>query len=272
MRIHARPLALAAIALGALAHAGEPAAPAAPKKAAIRPDQAIKLLQDGNERFVAGRSQFPNHDSARRAETATLGQRPFAAVLSCSDSRAPVEAIFDRGVGDIFAIRVAGNVCQTSETASAEYAVGHLGAPLLVVMGHSSCGAVTAAVQNAHAEGSIPALLDSIKPAVAKAREENPEAEGNELIAEAIKDNVWQSIEDLLVASPSVRAAVAKGSVRIIGAVYRLDSGSVSWLGEHPQQAKVIAAANAAPQRDAQAEAAHEDDDEAPSHGNKPGR
>ncbi len=270
MRTHARPLAIAALAFGALAHAAEPASPAAPKKAAIRPDQAIKLLQDGNERFVSGRSQFPNLDSARRAETATLGQRPFAAVLSCSDSRAPVEEIFDRGVGDIFVIRVAGNICQTSETASAEYAIGHLGAPLLVVMGHSSCGAVTAAVQDAHAEGSIPALLDSIKPAVARAREENPGAQGNELIAEAIKDNVWQSIEDLLTASPTVRAAVAKGQVRIIGAVYRLESGSVSWLGEHPQQAKVIAAAKAAPQRDAHAETG--DDEGEQRSDDKPGR
>ncbi|MBI5865537.1 MAG: hypothetical protein HZB38_13725 [Planctomycetes bacterium] len=111
---------------------------------AITPDEAQQRLTDGNQRFSTGAATNPRCDEARRAETAEKGQNPFATVLTCSDSRVCAERIFDQGVGDVFTIRVAGNVSDTDEIGTIEYGVGHLHTPLLVVMGHSSCGAVGA--------------------------------------------------------------------------------------------------------------------------------
>src|SRR5512143_4155712 len=107
--------------------------------AGVSPDAALAMLQDGNARFAAGKPQHPHQDKARRVQTATKGQTPFATILSCSDARAPVELLFDQGVGDLFVVRVAGNVAGVDEIASMEYAADHLHTPLLVILGHSKC-------------------------------------------------------------------------------------------------------------------------------------
>lgn len=241
-------LALPALCATALLASGpaNPTGPAPTATAGLTADQALRLLQEGNERFASGHAQFPNTDSHRRSETSAYGQHPFAVILACSDSRAPVEELFDRGVGDLFVVRVAGNVCQTGEAASIEYGLGHLKAPLLVVMGHSGCGAVTAVATSAQTEGNIPRLLESIRPAVQKAQAANPDASGAEIVPDAIKANVWQSVEDLIRTSAPTRELLAKGKTRIVGAVYDLNSGEVKWLGEHPAQGKILAAAAAA--------------------------
>ena len=168
-------------------------------------DEALKMLKDGNTRYLEGKPRHPRQDAARRALTAGQGQHPFAAVLSCSDSRVPVELIFDQGIGDLFVVRVAGNVAATDEIGTMEY-VDYLGIPVLVVLGHSQCGAVTAAVEGTKLPGSMGVLVAPIRPAVAKAREENPGAAGEALLNAAIKANVFQAMEDLLQKSPLIKA------------------------------------------------------------------
>ena len=210
---------------------------------AISADEALKILQDGNARYLEGKPQYPHQGRERRALTAGQGQHPLAAVLSCSDSRVPVELIFDQGLGDLFVVRVAGNAAATDEIGSLEYAVEHLSTPLVVVMGHSQCGAVNAVLENANFRGSLPALLAPIRPAVARAREENPGVTGDALLAAAIKDNVWEAMKDILQRSNLIKGAVKAGSTKLVGAYYELDTGKVEWLGPDPGLEKLLGGA-----------------------------
>jgi carbonic anhydrase len=225
-------------------------AAASPKENAQDPaarllrDAALMLLKEGNVRYVTGKPQHPHLDSERRTSTGTQGQEPFATVLACSDSREPVELIFDRGVGDLFVVRVAGNIAGESEMASVEYSVSHLNTPVLVVMGHSKCGAVTAVVKGAALPGHLPALAAKIRPAVEKAKADGSEAE--EAITKAIQANVWQTIEDLIKDSQIVRERLHNGRLSIVGAVYDLEQGKVNWLGAHPAEDALVALADQA--------------------------
>ena len=203
-------------------------------------DASLMLLKEGNTRFSTGKPQHPNQDSDRRTEVAK-GQEPFATILACSDSRDPVELIFDRGVGDVFVIRVAGNIAGLSELATVEYGVGHLNTPMLIVMGHTKCGAVTAVAKGAELHGHLHALADKIKPAVEKAKAGTTDSD--ELVPRAIQANVWQAIEDIIKQSSVVREKLAAGKVSILGAVYDLESGKVTWLGQHPAEDSLIALA-----------------------------
>jgi carbonic anhydrase len=216
-------LALPAIAQGA----GE--------GATLTPDEAMHSLQDGNLRYAAGKSVHPNTDTARREATVKNGQHPIASILSCSDSRAPVETVFDQGIGDLFVIRVAGNVCNVDEAGSIEYGADHLGTPLLFVRGHPQCGAVTAVATNAELHGNIVPLVAGIRPAVAKAQKDHPDLHGKDLVPAAIEANVWQSIDDLFKNSPIIRSRVKDGKLKVVGAEYDLETGKIRWLGEHPQ-------------------------------------
>jgi len=238
-----RILLLTAVLLAALA---APAAAAA-GAAGMSPEEAVGKLKEGNERYAAGQPQYPRQTRERRALTAGQGQHPFATILSCSDSRAPVEFIFDQGIGDLFVVRVAGNVAATDEIGSIEYAVDHLATPLVVVLGHSQCGAVTAVVENAKVPPNIANLVAPIKPAAAKAKAANPEAAKEALIAAAIKDNVHQAMEDLFQKSSIIRAQVQAKKARVIGALYDLDTGQVEWLGPHPDQDKWVGAKGKGP-------------------------
>ncbi len=202
--------------------------------------EALRLLKEGNSRYVDGKLQHPRQDRARRALTAAQGQHPLATVLACADSREPVEIIFDQGIGDIFVVRVAGNVAATDEIGSMEYAVDHLATPLVVVLGHTQCGAVTAVVDDAKLPPNIATLVEPIKPAVDKAREANPQAAKDVLLKAAITDNVWQAMEDTLRLSPIIREKVRDGQTQLVGALYDLDSGQVQWLGPHPDQEKLV--------------------------------
>jgi carbonic anhydrase len=206
-------------------------------------DEALNILKDGNARYASGQSTHPNQSSERRAETVKGGQHPFATIVGCSDSREPLELIFDQGVGDIFVIRVAGNVAGPDELATIEYGVGHLNTPVLLVLGHTSCGAVTAAAQNAKLHGNLPFLINQIKPAVAKAKSSSPTASGDELVSKSIKANVWLTMENTFRKSAEVRELVGKGKLLVIGGIYDLHTGQVNWLGAHPDQAKLLAAA-----------------------------
>jgi carbonic anhydrase len=203
---------------------------------------ALRLLKEGHARYLEGKPLHPRQGPARRALTSAQGQHPLAVVLSCSDSRVPPAIIFDQGIGDLFVVRVAGNVAATDEIGSIEYAVDHLAVPLVVVLGHTQCGAVDAALKGGKLPPNIAALLSPIKPAVDKAREDNPGAPPDVILKAAITDNVWQSIGDMLKNSPIIRDRVRDGKATLVGAIYEIDSGEIKWLGPHPDQAKLVGA------------------------------
>ncbi len=215
------------------------------------PDAALARLQEGNERFAAGESVYPHLDAKRLALAGKedQGKHAFATVIACSDSRVPVERIFDTGVMDLFVIRVAGNVVNTDEAGSIEYGLAHVHTPLLVVLGHTQCGAVTAVTKELQGHGhalerNIPPLIAPIKPAVARAMKEHPDlAQGSGIIPYAIEQNVWQAIEDLFLQSAASRALVEEEKVKVVGAIYDVGTGKVAWLPEEPVEeilAKVV--------------------------------
>lgn len=201
------------------------------------PDEVLKMLKEGNERFYSGKATYPHTDAARleMAGTENQGDHAYATVITCSDSRVPVELIFDAGVMDIFVIRVAGNVCDTDEVGSIEYGLAHVNTPILVVLGHTQCGAVTAVTHAVHGEGhqlerNIPPLVDNIIPAVKRAIELHPDVHGDAVIPYAIEENIWQGIEDLFMKSPATRNIVNEGKAKVVGAIYDVGTGKVTWL------------------------------------------
>jgi carbonic anhydrase len=206
------------------------------KKSLVSADDALRMLEEGNVRFVQGGCHNPRRDLETRILTSTEGQTPFAAVLACSDSRVPVSAIFDQGIGDIFTVRVAGNVVGDSEIGSMEYAVAHLGVPLLVIMGHSQCGAVQAAVGQGDHSVRISKLIEKIAPAVAKTITAGADPTDRDLLNEIARTNVSQQIEDLFGHSEIVRDAVEAGHVLVVGAFYDISTGQVEWMGAHPEK------------------------------------
>jgi carbonic anhydrase len=227
--------AFAAICLPVVSHYG-----ADEVKAKPGPDEVLVLLKTGNERFVAGKAEHPHADAIRLqlAGSASQADYAYATVLACSDSRVPVERIFDAGVMDIFVVRVAGNVCNTDEIGSIEYGLAHVRTPVLVILGHTQCGAVTAVTQHLQGQGhalerNIPPLVKSIEPAVKRAMDENADLKGPELVAKGIEANVWTGIENLFRASPAVRDLVARNKVKVIGAIYDVGTGRVDWLPEN---------------------------------------
>lgn len=234
------------VSAAASAPASEPAAGTSAPVATVYgvpPEDALILLKDGNWRFVSGNAVHLQQDGFRRGFTAKNGQKPFAVLLSCADSRVPPEIVFDQGLGCLFVIRVAGNVARTDEIATVEYGTGHLGARLVVVMGHSMCGAVTAVMNKAEVGPNVAQLVRPIVPAVDRARAQNPGLAGNPLLEAAIRANVFQSMGDLLRHSAELRELVAAGKVQVVGAMYYLSTGEVQFLGEHPEQAQLLGSA-----------------------------
>ena len=187
-------------------------------------DQALQQLLAGNERYRQGQLGHPHQTIDRRHEL-TGGQAPFAIVLGCSDSRIPPEVVFDQGLGDIFVIRVAGNIIDDVVLGSIEYAAAHLGTPLVVVLGHSSCGAVTATVAGGELEGHLPSLAAAIQPAVTKAKEQP-----GELLPNAIKTNAQMMADQLRSSEPVMAELVQAGKLKVVAAYYELDSGKVAIL------------------------------------------
>ena len=186
--------------------------------------QALKELMAGNQRYCAKGMTHPHQSPARRTELAKA-QHPFAVVLGCSDSRVPPEVIFDQGLGDLFVIRVAGNVPSDEVIASIEYAMEHLGAKLIVVLGHQRCGAVAATLEGGAAEGHLDSLIRRIQPAVAKAKSGH-----GDVLDNAVRINVQDSVALLKNSKPLLAEAEHEGKIRIIGARYDLDSGTVEIL------------------------------------------
>lgn len=201
------------------------------------PDQALEMLKSGNRRFAEGKAIHPNSDTDRTALAGRADQADYAyaTVISCSDSRVPVERIFDAGVMDLFVIRVAGNVCNTDEAGSIEYGLAHVKTPVLVVLGHTQCGAVTAVTQAVHGKGhplerNIPPLVGCIEPAVRRAMSDHPEIQGEKIVPYAIEENIWQGITNLFLKSPAVRNLVKEGKAKVVGAMYDVGTGRIQWL------------------------------------------
>lgn len=191
--------------------------------------EALELLKAGNQRFASDSVTRPHSDSARRQELVG-GQRPFATIITCADSRVPVELVFDRGLGDLFVIRVAGNIADDAVLGSTEYASLYLGVNLIVVMGHRSCGAVSAAVEYLNVDGSatnthIDTLIDAIRPAVRAAESRG----GDDLQERSIQQNAIM-VADQIRRSEPVFAGLGKQSVEVLPAYYDLESGEVHWL------------------------------------------
>lgn len=192
----------------------------------VTPDSVIAELKAGNAHHVRHQYQHP-HDTVARQRELVAGQHPHAEILSCSDSRVPPEMVFDQGLGDLFVVRVAGNVATDTEIGSLEYGAEHLHIPLLVVLGHESCGAVTAAVQGGNAEGHIAALVSLIKPAVDKSH-----GLAGDPVANAVRINVQMVVQQLRSSTPVLSELVAHGKLKIIGGVYSLQTGEVTWLSD----------------------------------------
>ncbi len=221
--------ALAALvpwSLGAAFAADPPKPGAAPPQNAISPADALKRLMDGNARYAANTPNERDFSSGRAART--QGQYPIAQILSCSDSRVAPELLFDQGPGDIFIMRVAGNIVNTDLLASIEYGAQFLGAPLIMVLGHSGCGAVDAAIKvlkdKAVLPGHLPQLIAAIKPAVSVAEKTQT---GN-LLDNAVAENVKGQVARLKSSPPIVQKLYAGKKIDIVGAVYDLATGKIA--------------------------------------------
>src|SRR5438270_4489103 len=228
--------------------------PGHPDQPILAPAEAISRLREGNGRFTAGNPQH-QHESvdervymaknsyenagtislglnteqaAKRRAELTKSQHPFAIVLSCSDSRVPPEIVFDQGLGDLFIVRMAGNVINDEGLGSIEYSVDHLGTRLILVLGHQSCGAVKAARETIAAKGKAPghiqSLVTAIKPAV--------EATAKDDLETTIKANVKHVVDTLRASTPILKAKVDSGDIQVIGGYYSLDTGAVTFLDE----------------------------------------
>lgn len=185
-------------------------------------DQALAKLLSGNEAYLSG-SVTPNVDASLRTDLATNGQHPYAIVITCSDSRVPAELIFNSSLGDIFVIRTAGNVVSDFEIGSVEYGAEHLGSPLVLVLGHTSCGAVTAATEGGEAGGNIQSIVDEIAPSVEKAKDEGAE----DVLSKAIEFNVKNSV-DRILSSDIIKELKEEGKVDVVGGVYDINTGAVT--------------------------------------------
>jgi carbonic anhydrase len=206
----------------------------------VSPQEAIALLKSGNARFVTEQTVHPHANHSRVEETETNGQHPFVTILACSDSRLPLDVIFDQGVGDIFAIRVAGNVNGPAQLGSIEYGVEHTGTKLLVVLGHTKCGAVTAAcTTSGEKDGNLAALLEPIRTAAQKAEKETGKP-AKEIIDTCSKENVFLQIESIFKTSSVLREEVRKGNVQVVGAMYDIHTGKVEFYGQHPKTAELV--------------------------------
>ena len=205
------------------------AAATAPVPSDIGPDQALALLQQGNEAFLRGEQRSDLTSAQRRLEIAA-GQNPFAAYVTCSDSRVPPELLFGRGLGELFIIRNAGNTVDTVALGSIEYAVGVLNVPLVVVMGHESCGAVKAAVdvveKNATFPGQIGRMIEPIIPAVLNVRQNGAVSLDN-----AVRENVRRVVAYLRnQTDPLMQQPLASGRLKVVGAYYDLETGAVDFF------------------------------------------
>ncbi|MCX5904065.1 MAG: carbonic anhydrase [Proteobacteria bacterium] len=197
----------------------------------VTADEALQKLLDGNKRYVESKMNACGESNGATREKLSKSQKPYAIILSCSDSRVPPEIIFDKGLGEIFVVRVAGNVPDPVVLGSIEYAAEHLGSPLVMVLGHERCGAVTAAVDaKREPEGNIGAIIKNISPAVKLAKKEYKGKDKAELVETAINDNIKLVAANIVKQSPVMKKLVGEAKVKIVAAKHDLDDGNVTLM------------------------------------------
>lgn len=195
---------------------------------ALNPDEVIRILDEGNERFMNNDLTARNH--SEQVRKSALAQYPKAIVLSCVDSRVPVEDVFDRGIGDLFVARVAGNFVNEDILGSMEFACKVSGSKLVLVLGHEHCGAIKAAIDDVEL-GNITSMLQNIEPAVEGVEYEGEKSsENQEYVAMVCERNVKNTIEEIRIGSPILKEMEDNGEIQIVGAVYDMDTGNVDWL------------------------------------------
>ena len=197
---------------------------------ALTPAEVLQDLKDGNMRFVEGR--LTHRDYAAQAAATADGQYPKAAILGCVDSRVPPEIVLDQGIGDVFVGRIAGNFENIDLLGSLEFAAKVAGSKVIVVLGHTHCGAVKGAIDNVEL-GNLTAMLSNIDPAVDRADERTPGETNSsnwELVDAAVRENVIQTVDDILAGSTVLAEMMENGEVLVVGAVYDLETGRVEWL------------------------------------------
>ncbi len=190
----------------------------------VSPDAAIKRLVEGNQRFADGKRLNPNQSRLRLQET-SVAQYPFAAILGCADSRVPAEIVFDQGLGDLFVVRVAGNIAAQEAIGSLEFATAVLGAQTIVVLGHARCGAVSAAIKGDPLPGRIGIFVEEIKPAVERVRNKTGNIQENAIIA-----NVQYQVTRLAESSTILASLIKEGKLKIVGGHYDLAKGKITML------------------------------------------
>ncbi|HTO55937.1 MAG TPA: carbonic anhydrase family protein [Myxococcota bacterium] len=193
-------------------------------QSAMTPAKALERLKEGNARFAS--NTMAPHDWPAQVKATASGQYPFAAVLACMDSRAPIELVFDQGLGDVFGIRVAGNVVNDDELGSLEYAV-HVGAKLLVVMGHTHCGAVKGALEGVEL-GNLTGLVAKIHPAIEAAH--CSDAKSDACVTSVAEQNVRESMREIRARSPLIAHELDEKKVQLVGAIYDVGTGKVGFL------------------------------------------
>lgn len=191
-------------------------------------EDPLERLLRGNERFVAQRALYPNQSPERR-EQVVPAQVPFAVILGCSDSRVPLEIVFDQGIGDLYVVRVAGNVLDDMVLGSIEFAIEQFQPPLLMALGHAKCGAATATVravqENTVVTGKIASIVDAIRPVVEQVKEQP-----GDLVDNVVRANVLHVVEQLRRADPFIKPYLTENKLKIVGAYYALDTGKVEIL------------------------------------------
>jgi carbonic anhydrase len=198
-------------------------------QAAMTPARALETLKEGNVRFLEGKRKA--RDLNAKVIATAAGQYPFAAVVSCMDSRAPVELVLDQGIGDLFSLRVAGNVIDTNFLGSLEYAAKVVGTKLIVVMGHTSCGAVKGAIDDVQL-GNLTALLAEIQPAIAAAGPPRGTSKDKAFVERVSEQNVRLAMKDIREKSPLVRQMLDAGTVGLVGAMYDVETGKVVFYAD----------------------------------------
>lgn len=201
----------------------------------ISANEALTRLKEGNERFVAQKGQHKEHSSEGRRLKLVEGQMPYAVILGCSDSRVPAEIVFDQGLGDLFVIRVAGNIVAPSQVGSIEFAVESYGTPLVVVLGHSNCGAIDATL-NAIKNPQVPAshnlmsIVSRIRPSIETLTETELAKDPEALKQHAVRANIRTSVSQVRYSSPYLENQIKSGNLMVVGAQYSLETGQVDFL------------------------------------------
>lgn len=199
------------------------------RRDAMTPDAVIEMMKKGNQRFRAGKLQ--THDYLAQKRASASGQYPAAVILSCIDSRAPAEILLDMGIGDTFNARIAGNIANKDLMGSLEFACAAAGAKVVLVMGHTACGAVKGAIDNVQL-GNLTGLLDTIKPAIAATTYAGERSSKNPAFVDAVaRANVQLTIDTLRSGSPILADLEKKGQIKIVGSMYDLSNGVVTFLG-----------------------------------------